>query len=405
MIIGAGQAGLAMSRQLTDAAVDHVVLERGVVANAWRTERWDSLALLTPNWMTRLPGCEGQTLNPDGYESAGELAQRLADFAASFDAPVHTGVEVTALTRAGDDFLVETSAGNWTCATAVIASGACSTPRIPALASKLPDHIEQLTPIRYRNPDSLADGGALVVGASASGLQLADEIAGSGRSVTLAVGSHTRIPRTYRGRDILWWGEEIGWLHETIADMGPDIDLVALRGRPSMQLIGTTEQRNLDLNGLRRRGALIAGRLVDIDAAHAHFDDSLATNSAAADRNMFELLGRIEKWIAQHGNEAGFDPADSPSPTHVGAGTEPLDLDTISTVIWATGFQPHLPWLDARWLDVNGAIEHEGGVVDSDGLYVLGLPFLRRRKSSFIDGVGPDSADLAELLIAALRRK
>lgn len=393
-----------MSRQLTSAGVDHVLLERGVIANSWRTERWDSLSLLTPNWMTRLPGSPDPTEDPDGYDSAGALAERLADYAASFNAPVHTGVEVTGLTRSDDGFVVDTTAGTWNCATAVIASGACSTPRIPPLASKLPAHIEQLTPIHYRNPELLADGAALVVGASASGLQLADEIARSGRQVTLAVGSHTRIPRTYRGRDILWWGEAIGWLHDTITDLGTDVDLHELRARPSMQLIGTPERRDLDLNSLHHRGAHIAGRLVDVEAGSARFDDSLITTAATADQAMFELLDRIEKWIAEHGTSTAFGAPNVPSATNVGAGTEPVDLAEISTVIWATGFRPHLPWLDQQWLDRKGAIEHDAGVVDSRGLYVLGLPFLRRRKSSFIDGVGPDSADIADLLIAALRR-
>ncbi|MFK7917161.1 MAG: NAD(P)-binding domain-containing protein [Ilumatobacter sp.] len=401
VIIGAGQAGLAMSRRLSDAGVDHVVFERGAIANAWQTERWDSLCLLTPNWMTRLPGSTSPSQHPDGYESARQVAQRLIDYATSFDAPVHTGVEVTHLTRDAQGYVVSTNCGTWSCSTVVIASGACSTPYVPQLAASLPEHIEQITPIHYRNPAMLPDGDVLVVGASASGLQLADEITRSGRTVTVAVGAHTRIPRTHRGRDILWWGETIGWLDETVAEMGTDVDLDALRRRPSMQLVGSADRRNLDLNTLGEHGANIVGRFVEVRDGLACFDDSLAATTAAADHAMFDLLTDIEKFIAHSGLGAELAEPQLPARTCVGPGIEPLDLDRLGSVIWATGFRPHLPWVDGRWLNERGAIVHDGGVVD-DGLYVLGLPFLRRRKSSFIDGVGPDSADIANSLLAHL---
>ncbi|MEL6984849.1 MAG: NAD(P)/FAD-dependent oxidoreductase, partial [Actinomycetota bacterium] len=213
-IIGAGQAGLAMSRELTDRSIDHVLIERGQVANSWRTERWESLRLLTPNWMTRLPGHRYQGNDPDGYMTAAEVTGFLDGYRASFNAPVVTDTTVQSVGQIDGGHLVTTDRGQIRSKAVVVATGACSTPKIPALAEQLPAHIHQLAPIHYRTPDQLGSGRVLVVGASASGAQLADELQRSGRQVTLAVGDHTRLPRSYRGMDIHWWMDTIGLLDD-----------------------------------------------------------------------------------------------------------------------------------------------------------------------------------------------
>ncbi len=235
VIIGAGQAGLAMSWWLADWGIDHVLLERGEVAHSWASERWDSLRLLTPNWQSRLPGYGYRGDDPDGFRSMPETVAFLKAYAASFGAPVITGTTVTSVRRVDEGYVVETARGTWHCDTVVLASGACNVPGIPAVARLVPPGVQMLTPIQYRNPAQVVDGGVLVVGASASGTQIADELARSGRSVTLAVGEHVRVPRTYRGRDIQWWMDATGVLDEPWTSVD---DIVRARNVASLQRAG-----------------------------------------------------------------------------------------------------------------------------------------------------------------------
>jgi putative flavoprotein involved in K+ transport len=209
-VIGAGHAGLAMSRCLTERSIDHVVIERGEVANSWRTERWDSLRLLTPNWQSRLPGFGYVGDDPHGYRTMPEVIDFLDRYATVISAPVQTNTKVTSVSAADSGFVVATDQGTWHCRTVVLASGACNVPRVPAIAAAVPSGIATVTSMDYRNPRQLEDGGVLVVGASATGTQLADEIHRSGRQVTLAVGEHVRAPRVYRGKDIEWWMDVAG---------------------------------------------------------------------------------------------------------------------------------------------------------------------------------------------------
>ncbi len=399
-IIGAGQAGLAMSRCLTERSIDHVVVERGQVGNSWRTERWDSLRLLTPNWMTRLPGHRYRGTDPDGYMTAGEVTRFLADYQASFDAPVRDNTTVHNITTVdgisdGGGFMVDTDQGRWRTRSVVVATGACSTPRIPALAAELPGHIHQLAPIHYRNPDQLDGGPVLVVGASASGAQIADELSRSGLDVTLAVGDHVRLPRTYRDRDIHWWMDAIGVLDERYDEV-PDINRA--RRLPSLQLVGSPEKRNLDLNSLNAAGVQLVGRLAGVAGSTAQFSGSFANQCRSADLKLGRLLDRIDEFATAAGLDGELPDADRPAHTDVPAAATTADLDRVKTVIWATGFRPDYPWLEADLLDHKGAIVHDGGCMTRPGMFVLGLPFTRRRKSSFLDGVGPD----AEFLAAAV---
>lgn len=400
-IIGAGQAGLAMSRELTDRSIDHVLLERGQVANSWRTERWDSLRLLTPNWLTRLPGHRYQGPDPDGYMTAAEVTAFLDGYRASFDAPVLTDTTVGSVRAIDGGHLVTTNRGQIRSKAVVVATGACSTPKIPALAEQLPAHIHQLAPIHYRNPDQLGTGRVLVVGASASGAQLADEIQRSGRQVTLAVGDHVRLPRTYRGMDIHWWMDTIGLLDDRYDEVA---DLNRARRLPSLQLVGSPERRDLDLNTLHAAGVQLVGRFAGVAGSTAQFSGSFANQCTSADLKLGRLLDSIDAYATANGLDRELIDADRPGPTEVPAAATTLDLTDVDTVIWATGFRPDYPWLDDELLDRKGAIRHDGGVMDRPGMYVLGLPFTRRRKSSFLDGVGPDAIDLGAHLAGHLDR-
>lgn len=403
VVIGAGQAGLAMSHCLTRRSIDHVVLERGEVANAWRTERWDSLRLLTPNWCSRLPGWHYRGDDPDGYMTAAEVAGHLAAYGRHAGAPVVSNTTVESVRPGPSGFVVDTDAGRWSARSVVVATGAAGTPRIPAVAESLPSRITQVTPTRYRNPGQLDDGGVLVVGASASGLQLADELVRTGRPVTVAVGDHIRLPRTYRGMDIHWWMDTIGLLGETL-DQIPDIRRA--RRLPSLQLVGTPERRSLDLNTLHDLGVDVVGRLVGIRDGSAQFAGSLANLVASADLKLGRLLDRIDAHATAHGLDDEVGPVTRPAPTtSFRDASNVVGLDRFSTVVWATGFRPDYPWLPAHLLDPRGAIRHDGGVMTEPGMYVLGLPVLRRRSSSFLDGVGADAEALATHLARFLGAK
>jgi putative flavoprotein involved in K+ transport len=405
IIIGAGQSGLAVSRHLTARSIDHLVLERGEVANSWRTERWDSLRLLTPNWQSRLPGYSYTGDDPDGFMTMPEVVRFLQRYAGFSLAPIVAETRVTRVRQAdGGCYELSTSQGPWRCRKLVIASGACNLASIPSLSAGLPARVASLTPLQYRNPGLLPDGGVMIVGASASGIQLAREIQAAGRRVVLSVGEHVRMPRTYRGRDIQWWMDAIGAM-DVRYDAIEDIERA--RRLSSLQLIGTPERVTVDLNSLRNAGVELVGRLVGLRDGKAQFSGSLANHCALADLKMNRLLASIDDWVNANGFAERISAPHRYEPTDVGPETR-LSMDLhdsrIGTVIWATGYRPDYSWLDVPVLDRKGHIRHDGGVVAASGMYVLGLPFMRRRKSSFIDGAGDDAADLAAHLSKNLIR-
>ena len=294
VVIGAGHAGLAMSRCLSDRSIDHVVLERGEVAHTWRTERWDSLRLLTPNWQSRLPSFSYNGDDPDGYRTLAEVIEFIASYAKAISAPVltHTTVASVRSTEAG--YLVRTDQGDWLCRAVVVASGACNIADVPVFANNVPRSIMQLTAREYRNPDQLADGGVLVVGASSSGTQIAYEIHRSGRPVTLSVGEHIRAPRVYRGKDLEWWMDAAGVLDERYDEMD---DIARARRVPSLQLAGTPDRSTLDINALTEIGVKLVGRLGGIsEYGKALFSGSLRNMCALSDLKMGRLLERIDEW-------------------------------------------------------------------------------------------------------------
>jgi putative flavoprotein involved in K+ transport len=393
VIVGAGPGGLAMSRELTAAGVDHVLLERGDVGNSWRTERWDSLRLLTPNWMTALSGMQYEGDDPDGFMSAADVVRFLDAYRAHIDAPVQSGVAVEAAARVADGFDVHTSAGMWRADVVVAASGGSSEPRIPAVAAEIPSRVEQLSAIDYRRPEQLsAEGRVLVVGASASGAQIADELAAAGRDVVLAVGEHIRLPRRYRGRDIYWWLDQIGQLDERYDEVE---DLTRARRHASIQVVGNDEGRDLDVNALRASGVQIVGRLMAMRGATAQFSGGLGALVANADLKQTRMLRRIDAFVEERGLGDQVDGATDALPTRIGELATELDLDAFSTVIWATGYRPQYKWLSRDAFDVRGRVKHDGGIGALPGLYFLGLPFLRRRRSNLLSGMGADAADLS----------
>ena len=406
VIIGAGHNGLAMSHCLAALGIDHVVLERGEVANAWRHERWDSLRLLTPNWLSRLPGYRYTGDDPEGYMSREEVVAFITGYARASSAPVITGTPVTRLRAEGAGYRVSTDHGDWRCRAVVIASGAFNRPMVPRLAADLPAGIAQLTPFSYRNPRQIEDGGVLVVGASATGLQLADEIQRVGRAVTLAVGEHVRMPRVYRGRDIQWWMHAAGLLDQRYDALpnGSD-DLARARAVASPQLVGSRERPIVDLNVLGAEGVRIVGRLAGVRDGKALFSGSLRNVCTLADLKMRRLLATLDDWATACGHADSLTPGERFEATHIASSPATslnLEREGIRTVIWATGFRPDYGWLAIPVLDRKGGIRHHGGVVDAPGLYVMGLPFLRRRKSSFIHGAEDDARELAVHLVGHL---
>ena len=405
VVIGAGQGGLAMSRCLADRSIDHVVLERSEVANSWRTERWDSLRLLTPNWQCRLPGYAYGGDDPDGFMTMAEVVAFMTGYAREICAPVQTATTVTSVRRTDSGYRVATNQGSWECRTVVVATGAFNVPRVPDLAAAVPSAVSTLTPMDYRNPDQLAEGGVLVVGASATGVQIAHEIQRSGRTVTLAVGEHVRGPRAYRGMDIHWWMKATGLLDERYDEVD---DIVRARRVPSMQLAGTPERATFDLNALSAIGVSLVGRLVGINDGRAQFSGSLRNKCALADLKLGRLLSTIDEWATANGMDDEV-PAPYRLPPTLVPEPPPLGLDLrtgeIQTIIWATGFRPDYSWLGVPVLDRKGLIRHHGGIVESPGMYLIGAPFLRRRKSSFIDGACDDAQDLMIELSAFLDRQ
>ncbi len=394
IIVGAGQAGLALSRYLASAAHPHVLLERGRIGERWRSERWDSLTLLTPNWLNALPGSAAHA-TPQGFLSRDALVAYLESYAGSFAAPVVEGTTVLSIGRDGDGFRVETGGGTWAADNVVVATGDCDLPRLPPLAASVPTRITQLHSSAYRTPDGLPDGGVLVVGAGPTGQQLALELRRTGRAVVVAVGRHGRSLRHYRGRDIFEWLALIGDLDQTVDDVP---DLQAAKQSPSLPLSGANGGEQIDLGVLHEAGVVIAGRLEGLSDRRALFAGDLARSLNDADSRMRRLLSRIDSHVSSDSTpDAEAVPAieldESPSC---------VDLRRlgISTVIWATGYRRAYPWLHVPVVGADGEIVHRRGVTGVPGLYALGLRFQYRRNSHFVGGVGKDARFLATHILA-----
>ncbi len=395
IVVGAGQAGLAASRCLTARGRDHVVLERGRLGERWHSDTWDSLHLLTPNWMNTLPDWAYRGGDPDGFMSAAEFAAHLADYARSFAAPVEGDTRVDAVRRNGDGFVVDTDRGRYRAADVIVATGWCDQPAIPAVAHGLDAGVVQIAPHAYRRPGELPPGGVLVVGASATGVQLADELRRSGRDVALAVGAHTRVPRHYRGIDIFWWLGRIGLLDRTIDQMP---DAARARREPSLQLVGGPVHRSLDLTTLQATGVRLVGRVAAVDGARVRLADDLARTVADAHRGAARLLAAIDCHIDEQGLQDEFLDPEPLAKVPLEPAVEELDLrsEGITSIVWATGHRRNYDWLQVPVLDASGEIRQRRGVTPVPGLYVLGQRFQYRRSSNFIGGVGRDATFVAD---------
>ena len=411
VVVGAGHAGLAVSRLLTSAGRDHVVLERGRVAESWRTERWESLRLLAPSWMCRLPGWQYDGPDRHGYMTVAQLVGHLEEYAAGV--PVETGTPVHSVDAVGDGYRVVTHGRTWLARHVVVATGATGRPAMPAGLLGLDPSIEVVSPLGYRRPDALPPGGVLVVGASSSGVQIAEELALAGRRVVLSVGSHTRMPRRYRGIDAYWWLERTGRLSRTIDTMR---DRVAARHEPSYQVVGRapgdSRPADLDLARLQALGVELVGRFQEADGFRAHFGpaEELAANVATADRRMHRFLDiadhclhtdvvrdRLDEWpVFPDGSPA------RPRPVRLGATRERVGLwsEGISTIVVATGYRPHHPWLRVPVTEPDGSIRQVRGATPAPGLYVVGQRFQHRRDSATLDGARHIARDVVDHLCA-----
>jgi len=378
-----------------------VVIERGEVANSWRTQRWDALRLLTPNWLSALPGFAYDGDDPHGFMTMPEVASFIDRYSVAIDAPVLTGTAVTDVRSVEGGYHVTTDDAIWEAPTVMLASGGFNLPHVPDIAAEVPESVEAISPLDYRRPDQLRAGRVLVVGASATGIQLADEIHRSGRPVTLAVGEHVRMPRVYRGRDVMWWISMTGLWDERYDAID---DVVRGRHIPSPQLVGTPDRTTLDLNALTSQGVELVGRLGTIRDGVALFSGSLRNVCSLADLKLGRLLDRFDEWALDSGVNGTVDAPHRFEPTRIETESR-LSLDLcsgeIATIVWATGFRPDYSWLQVPVLDRRGRLRHDGGVVTgAPGMYAIGLTLLRRRKSSFIHGAEDDARELTDHLAA-----
>jgi putative flavoprotein involved in K+ transport len=404
VVIGAGHTGLAVSHFLSRRSIDHVVIERGEVANSWRTQRWDSLRLLTPNFQSRLPGVAYDADDPEGFMTMPEVISFISDYARAVAAPIRTNTTVSAVEPGTDGgYRVVTDDGVWDAPSVMLANGGLTVPHVPDSATAVPADVVSITPDRYRRPADLPPGGVLVVGASATGIQIADELQRSGRPVTLAVGEHVRMPRRYRGRDVMWWMAAAGVSDQRIDEID---DLVRARAVPSPQLVGSPEKVDLDLNALSGAGIRLVGRLGMIRDGVALFSGGLANRAELADLKLGRLLDGFDAWATATGLDGKVERPHRPEPTRIDP-SAPWSIDLrsgeIASIVWATGFRPDHGFLRLPVLDRKGRLRHDGGVVtDAPGIYAIGLNLLRRRKSSFIFGAEDDARELTDHLAGYL---
>jgi putative flavoprotein involved in K+ transport len=394
VVVGAGHAGLATSHELTRLGVEHVVLDRGAVASRWRDERWDTFCLLTPNWATWLPGWHYTGPDPHGFMVKDEIVDYFEGYARSFSAPVRENTEVLSLEADGSHaYRVHTDRGEIGARAVVVATGPFQQPRRPAWSGALSEEVRQLHSSEYRRPADLPQGGVLVVGAGPSAQQIAEDLLRGGRQVHLAVGSHRRVPRRYRGRDYYWWLELGGFYEKTVADASP-----AMRAHPvAPVLTGYDGGHDLDLRDLAARGARLLGRAVDGHGTTIQLDDSLHASLAQGDRAYQEFVDWVEARLYR------FDGLfDHPGPRPVFPDPAPapdvLDLAAagVSTVVWATGFESTLgSWVRLPMLDEAGRPQHRRGVTPCPGVFVVGRSWLHRLRSAFIRGAQEDAAYVA----------
>ena len=402
VIVGGGQAGLSISYCLKERDLDHIVFEKNQIANAWRSQRWDSFCLVTPNWQCQLPGYPYKGNEPEGFIKKDEIVAYIENYARSFNPPIKEGVEVLNLRR-GDRgiFEVATSIGDYTADQVVVAAGAYHQPKIPKISERLPEHILQVHSSKYKNPESLPDGAVLVIGTGQSGCQIAEDLHLAGRKVHLCVGSAPRSPRRYRGKYAVEWLDLMGYYDLSI-DQHPQKEKV--RSKANHYLTGRDGGREIDLRRFALEGMQLHGRLKNIASNKLEFFNDLKQNLDGADAVSESIKKTIDNFIAKNNLDAHlelpYQPVWQPA-------MDIPDLDlaeaNITTVIWCTGFQSDFSWIEIPVFDGKGYPCHDRGVTDIKGLYFLGLPWLYTWGSGRFSGVARDATYLADYIMA--RRK
>lgn len=395
LVVGAGQAGIAMSEQLNKIGVPHLVLERDRIAECWRTRRWDSLVANGPAWHDRFPNMEFSDVDAECFAPKEKVADYFAEYAKQINAPVHTGVEVKKVERnvGRPGFTIETSDGVIEANRVVAATGPFQHPAIPPIAPKI-DGIEQLHSADYRNPQQLPEGAVMVIGAGSSGVQIADELCRAGKKVYLSVGPHNRPPRAYRGRDFCWWLGVLGeWDMET---MRPGTEHITIA------VSGAHGGNTVDFRALAHGGVTLVGRTTSFDSGVAKFESDLVSNLAYGDANYLSMLDAADAYAIDNGLDLPEEPEARSILSDPDCVTDPvLELDLIdagvTSIVWATGFKVDYKWLQVDdALDDNGSPQHHRGVSSAPGIYYLGLPWLSHRGSSFIWGVWHDAKYIAD---------
>lgn len=401
IIVGAGQAGLVMSRVLQDHGGGHVLFERARVADRWRSERWDTLRFQFPNWAIEMPGDRYDGIEPEGFATAGEIAELLERYAVRNDAPVIEGCDVISLARdsPADGFLLTTTQGEARASNVVVATGPFQRPAIPPVSGGMPDHILQLDPTRYSNPHDLPQGAVLVVGSGASGAQIADDLVRAGRAVYLSVSGHRRMPRRVRGKDVAWWLEQLGRWDLTVDD------LPGGRHPPGLLVTGVDGGYDLTMYGLWAAGVCLAGRVVGMNDDVVTFADDLADTLRDADRAYRDFLEAVRRAAANLADELAPDDHERPTDSEPIEGMRSLDLraESVGTVIWATGYAYAYDWIHLPVLDERGSPVQRRGITPERGLYFLGLHWMHTARSGLLMGVGSDARYLAEYMAGRRR--
>lgn len=400
LIVGAGQAGIALSEHLSKQGVPHLILERDRIAERWRSQRWDSLVANGPAWHDRFPGMEFD-IHPDAFATKEGIADYLEAYARMVDAPIRTGVEVARVVRndGRPGFTVETSAGTFEAHRVVAATGPFQRPVIPAIAPKS-DRLMQIHSADYRNPDQLSEGAVLVVGAGSSGVQIADELRRAGKTVYLSVGAHDRPPRAYRGRDFVWWLGVLGEWDAEIMKKGKEHVTIAVSGAHGGHTV--------DFRQLAQQGITLVGLTQSFEGGVARFANDLVTNLAAGDESYLSLLDAADAYVARNGLDLPEEPnarVRLPDPECVTNPILALDLAEagIGSIVWATGFALDFGWLQVDAFHPDGKPRHQRGVSSEPGVYFVGLPWLSRRGSPFIWGAWHDARHVADHI--AIQRK